>query len=102
LAERTGACVLIKGSRSVIASPDGDVYVNSTGNPECPRREWVTRFPESSARCSDSTWRPLDALALGVFLHATRPIASPRGWARVGYIAGDLIDELPHGPGSTN
>ena len=33
LAERTGSTVLIKGSRSVIASPDGDVYVNSTGNP---------------------------------------------------------------------
>jgi len=39
--------------------------------------------------------RPLDALAAGVFLHgyAADRVAARMGG--VGYIAGDLIDELP-------
>ena len=39
--------------------------------------------------------RPIDALALGVFLHgyAADRVAARMG--RVGYIAGDVIDELP-------
>ena len=32
LAEMTGAVALLKGSRSVIAAPTGEVYINSTGN----------------------------------------------------------------------
>ena len=32
LADMTGAVALLKGSRSVIAAPTGEVYINSTGN----------------------------------------------------------------------
>ncbi len=33
MAEKTGAVMIRKGYRTVIASPDGQVYINSTGNP---------------------------------------------------------------------
>lgn len=33
VASRTGACVVLKGQRSLVASPDGDVVVNPTGSP---------------------------------------------------------------------
>lgn len=33
VAAQTGACVVLKGQRSLIASPDGDVAVNPTGTP---------------------------------------------------------------------
>lgn len=33
MAEKTGAVVLLKGYRTVIAGPEGEIYVNSTGNP---------------------------------------------------------------------
>lgn len=33
LAEKTGAVVVLKGYRTVIAAPDGRIFVNSTGNP---------------------------------------------------------------------
>lgn len=33
MAEKTGAVVVLKGYRTVIAGPDGEIYVNSTGNP---------------------------------------------------------------------
>src|SRR5271167_4861918 len=84
LSERTGATVLIKGARSVLASPDGEIYVNSTGNPGM-----------STPGMGDALSGMLDALAFGVFLHgyAADRVAARMG--RVGYIAGDLIDELP-------
>lgn len=32
-ARRSGAVTVLKGSRTIIASPDGDLFVNATGNP---------------------------------------------------------------------
>ncbi|MGA9723063.1 MAG: NAD(P)H-hydrate dehydratase [Candidatus Binatus sp.] len=95
LAERTGAIVLIKGARSVIASPDGDVYVNSTGNPGMSTPGMGDALSGIVGALLGQHMRPLDALALGVFLHgyAADRVAARMG--RVGYIAGDLIDELP-------
>jgi ADP-dependent NAD(P)H-hydrate dehydratase / NAD(P)H-hydrate epimerase len=95
LAARTGATVLIKGARSVIASPDGDVFVNSTGNPGMSTPGMGDALSGIVGALLGQHLRPLDALALGVFLHgyAADRVAARMG--RVGYIAGDLIDELP-------
>ena len=95
LATRTGATVLIKGARSVIASPDGDVYINSTGNPGMATPGMGDALSGIVGALLGQHLRPLDALALGVFLHgyAADRVAARMG--RVGYIAGDLIDELP-------
>ncbi len=95
LVERTGATVLIKGARSVIASPDGDVYINSTGNPGMATPGMGDALSGIVGTLLAQKMRPLEALALGVFLHgyAADRVAARMG--RVGYIAGDLIDELP-------
>jgi hydroxyethylthiazole kinase-like uncharacterized protein yjeF len=95
LAARTGATVLIKGARSVIASPDGDVFVNSTGNPGMSTPGMGDALSGIVGALLGQHLRPLDALAFGVFLHgyAADRVAARMG--RVGYIAGDLIDELP-------
>jgi hydroxyethylthiazole kinase-like uncharacterized protein yjeF len=95
LAERTGATVLIKGARSIIASPDGDLYVNSTGNPGMSTPGMGDALSGMVGALLGQHLRPIDALALGVFLHgyAADRVASRIG--RIGYVAGDLIDELP-------
>ncbi len=95
LAERTGAFVLIKGARSVIASPDGDIYINSTGNPGMGTPGIGDALSGIVGALLGQKMRPIDALALGVFLHgyAADRVAARMG--RVGYIAGDIIDELP-------
>ena len=95
LTERTGASVLIKGARSVIASPDGDLNVNSTGNPGMSTPGMGDALSGIVGALLGQHMRPIDALALGVFLHgyAADRVAARIG--RVGYIAGDVIDELP-------
>jgi NAD(P)H-hydrate epimerase len=95
LAERTGASVLIKGARSVIASPTGDIYINSTGNPGMATPGMGDALSGIVGAMLGQHMSPLDALALGVFVHghAADRVAARIG--RVGYIVGDLIDELP-------
>jgi NAD(P)H-hydrate epimerase len=95
LADRTGACVLIKGARSVIASPDGDICVNSTGNPGMSTPGMGDALSGMVGALLGQHMRPLDALALGVFIHgyAADRVAARVG--RIGYLAGDLIDESP-------
>ncbi len=90
LAERTGASVLIKGARSVIASPAGDIYINSTGNPGMATPGMGDALSGIVGALLGQHMTALDALALGVFLHgyAADRVASRLG--RVGYIAGDL------------
>jgi NAD(P)H-hydrate epimerase len=95
LAERTGATVLIKGARSVIASPDGDIYVNSTGNPGMSTPGMGDALSGIVGAMLGQHMRPLDALALGLFLHGYAADRVALRIGRIGYIAGDLIDELP-------
>src|SRR5260370_24235380 len=95
LAERTGASVLIKGARSVIASPTGDIYINSTGNPGMATPGMGDALSGIVGAMLGQRLAPLDALALGVFLHVFAAGRVASRLRRVGYIAGDLIDELP-------
>ncbi len=95
LAERTGATVLIKGARSVIAAPDGTVFVNSSGNPGMATPGMGDALSGIVGALLGQKMKPLDALALGVFLHGYAADRVARRMGRIGYIAGDLIDELP-------
>jgi ADP-dependent NAD(P)H-hydrate dehydratase / NAD(P)H-hydrate epimerase len=95
LSERTGTCVLLKGARSVIAGPGGEVYVNSSGNPGMATPGMGDALSGIVGALLGQGMNPLDALALGVFLHgyAADRVAARRG--RIGYLAGDVIEELP-------
>ena len=95
LMELTRATVLIKGARSVIASPDGDIFVNSTGNPGMSAPGVGDALSGIVGALLGQHMRPLDALALGVFLHGDAADRVAQRMGRVGYIAGDVIDELP-------
>ncbi|HEY6395666.1 MAG TPA: NAD(P)H-hydrate dehydratase, partial [Candidatus Binataceae bacterium] len=95
LVEMTGACVLLKGDRSVIAAPGGELYVNSSGNPGMATPGMGDALSGMVGSLMGQHIAPLDALALGVFLHgfAADRVAARMG--HIGYIAGDVIDELP-------
>ncbi len=95
LAERTEAHVLLKGARSVIAAPDGTMYVNSSGNPGMATAGMGDALSGMLGALLGQGMAPLDALALGTFLHgfAADRVAARLG--RVGYLTGDVIEELP-------
>lgn len=95
LSDRTGAFVLLKGARSVIAGSDGEIFINSTGNPGMGTPGMGDALSGMLAALLGQGMRPLDALALGVFLHGDAADRVARSRGRIGYITGDVIEELP-------
>ncbi len=95
LAQSTGAHVLLKGARTVIAAADGTTYVNSTGNPGMGTPGMGDVLSGIVGALLGQKMNPLDALALGAFVHGDAADRVARRLGPVGYIAGDLIDELP-------
>jgi hydroxyethylthiazole kinase-like uncharacterized protein yjeF len=95
LAEETGAVVLLKGARSVIAAPSGEVYINSTGNPGMGTPGMGDALSGMTGALLAQRMDALRALAFGVFLHGYAADRVAARYGRVGYIVGDLLDELP-------
>ncbi len=95
LAELTGAVTLLKGARSVIAAPTGEVYINSTGNPGMGTPGMGDALSGMTATFLAQGMGALKGLALGVFLHGYAADRVATRYGRVGYIVGDLLDELP-------
>jgi hydroxyethylthiazole kinase-like uncharacterized protein yjeF len=95
LCEITGAYCLLKGNRTVIASPGGVVYVNSSGNPGMATAGMGDALSGIIGSLLGQGMDPLDALALGVFLHGAAADRIARRVAMAGYLAGDVIAEIP-------
>jgi len=95
LAARTGADVLLKGARSVIAGPAGELFINSSGNPGMSTPGMGDALSGIVGALMARHLSPLDALVFGVFIHgfAADRVAGRMG--QVGYLAGDVIEELP-------
>jgi hydroxyethylthiazole kinase-like uncharacterized protein yjeF len=95
LSRRTCAVVLLKGARSVVCGPAGEVYVNSTGNPGMGSPGMGDALSGMVGALMGQGLKALDALALGVFLHGYAADRAAKRIGQVGYLAGDLIDEIP-------
>ncbi len=95
LAELTGAVTLLKGARSVIAAPTGEVYINPTGNPGMGTPGMGDALSGMTGTFLAQGMDALKALALGVFLHGYAADRVASRYGGVGYIVGDLLDELP-------
>jgi hydroxyethylthiazole kinase-like uncharacterized protein yjeF len=95
LCDLTGAHCLLKGNRTVIASPAGVVYVNSTGNPGMATPGMGDALSGILGSLLGQGMHALDALALGVFLHGMAADRLARHFGSVGFLAGDVINELP-------
>ncbi len=95
LCELTGAAVLLKGARTVIAGSQGEIHINGSGNSGMATPGMGDVLSGIVGALLGQGLRPLDALALGAYIHGC---AADRLAARigpVGYLAGDLADELP-------
>jgi len=95
LCEQTGAVVLLKGARSVIASPDGAVYVNSSGNPGMGTAGMGDVLSGVLGGLLAQGLAARDAMALGVFVHGHAADRVARQLGPVGFTAADVIEELP-------
>lgn len=91
-----GVFLVLKGARTLIASPDGNAAVNGSGNPGMASGgmgDVLTGIIVSLLGQGYAAW---DACRLGVFLHgfAADMVAEEKG--EIGINASDVLDKLPY------
>ena len=87
--------VVLKGARTVIATADGKVFINPTGNPGMASGGMGDVLGGIIAALLGQGLSAEDAMKLGVYLHgyAGDRVAEAKG--PIGVIASDIVDGLP-------
>lgn len=92
-------CVVLKGFRTLIADPDGSVWVNPTGNPGMATggtgdvltgliAGFLPQFRE----------RPVaEVVAAAVYVHGLAGDLAAQEFGEMSMLAGDLLEAIPHG-----
>jgi len=89
------AVIVLKGSVTIIASPDGRAFFNPTGNPGLGTGGTGDVLTGSILAWLAQGVPPLEAACLGVYLHgkAADELAVEFGWS--GFTASEVADHLP-------
>ena len=92
---RTGAYLVLKGAPTIVAAPEGNLFINTTGNPGMATGGSGDVLTGMIAGLLGQEMNPLDASLLGVYLHglAGDIAASEKGMHSL--IAGDIIGAIP-------
>jgi NAD(P)H-hydrate epimerase len=90
-----GVHLVLKGARTVIAHPDGAVFINPTGNPGMASGgmgDVLTGIISGLMVQGLPVWEAVNA---GVYLHGRAADSLARSMGPMGFLASDLMDILP-------
>jgi NAD(P)H-hydrate epimerase len=88
--------LILKGARTVIAHPDGQVHVNPTGNPGMASGGMGDVLTGIVAGFLAQGFTPEAACQCAVFLHGAAADRLARSLSPVGFLAGELLAAVPH------
>lgn len=91
-----GACVVLKGSGTVIADKLGDVYINKTGNPGMATCGVGDVLLGVISALVAQKFSMFDAACTGVYLHGLAADMAAKIKGEYSLIATDIIDFLPN------
>ena len=94
-AARWKAVIVLKGFRTIVAGPDGTVYVNPTGNPGMASGGTGDVLTGVIAALIGQGLTPLEAAVAGVYFHGLAGDLAAGEKGMVSLVAGDVIDYLP-------
>ncbi len=108
IAEHYGAICVLKGERTVIASPDGRLAINPTGNPgigtggtgDVLTGVVAAALARTSGKGAETRTDAFAATCAAVYLHGAAGDFAAAARSQTGLMAGDLVDALPHLLGS--
>jgi ADP-dependent NAD(P)H-hydrate dehydratase / NAD(P)H-hydrate epimerase len=92
--------VVLKGARTVIATAEGKVFINPTGNPGMASGGMGDVLAGILAALLGQGFSPEDAMKLGVYLHGFVGDRTAAEKGQIGLIASDIIEGLPAGMGA--
>ena len=95
LAAESGAVVALKGARTVVASPDGRVAVNPTGNPGMATGGTGDVLTGIAGGLLAQGVAPAAVLSAAVYLHGLAGDLAAEARGEAGLLAGDVADALP-------
>jgi NAD(P)H-hydrate epimerase len=90
-----GVVLVLKGRRTVIAGPDGELAINSTGNPAMAGGGMGDTLTGIIAGFAAQGFSPFQAACLGVFVHGAAADRAFAGVASRGLLATDMLQEVP-------
>ena len=94
-AARWGQVLVLKGAPTIVASPDGALSVNPTGNPLLATAGTGDVLSGIIAALLAGGAQPYDAARAAVYLHGLAADLARDGFGDRGMVAGDLIPLLP-------
>ncbi|MDJ0766155.1 MAG: NAD(P)H-hydrate dehydratase [Myxococcota bacterium] len=89
------AVIVLKGSHTVIAAPDGRVFVSTTGNSGMASGGMGDVLTGIIGAFLAQKLDPLDAAILGVYIHGVAGDKASERTGNCSLIASDVIDQLP-------
>jgi NAD(P)H-hydrate epimerase len=95
LAKRYGSVAVLKGYETLIATADGDMYVNPTGNPGMATGGSGDVLTGVIASLAGQDFRPLDAALAGVYIHGLAGDIKAAEIGEYGLTAADIANGLP-------
>jgi hydroxyethylthiazole kinase-like uncharacterized protein yjeF len=96
LAKQLKSIVVVKGAFTSIASPDGRVYFNSTGNPGMASGGTGDVLTGILTSLLGQGYESVDAAIVGVYLHGLSGDLAAADLGFESLIASDIIGYLPH------
>ncbi len=93
-AAKTGAIVVLKGHHTVIASPDGQIFENHTGNAGLARGGSGDVLTGIIAGLAAQGLSPLDAAICGVWLHGSAADRCAGRKSIIGMLPSDILEDL--------
>jgi len=94
-AEKHGNVIVLKGHRTVVATPGGDCYINTTGNPGMATAGSGDVLTGMIAALVGQGLSNFEAACLGVYVHGLAGDMAAKKIGETSLTAGDLLRFLP-------
>lgn len=92
LVEKTGAVTVLKGADTIVATPQGKSYTNTTGNPGMATGGAGDVLTGIIVSLAGQGLNPEDAAKAGVYLHGAAGDLGAERFGEYGLAAGDIAD----------
>jgi len=94
-AEKYKLVIVLKGANTVVATPDGRLYFNTTGNPGMATAGSGDVLTGIILSLLAQKYNPLQAAVFGTYIHGLAGDLAVNKLSENGLIATDIIDYLP-------